>query len=295
MRNLQINSDVFHLPSGWNDLKPDQFLRVAELALHELPVEEFRLKMFLNITGLRVMRRKEVKIDEELCFYLKHGNTREYLVSTDELTEVCKSLDFMFTPAKKKDGTDVLMIHCQLYRQLIPKLIHQKVEYAGPDDGLSNILFAEYIHAETSYQHYQKTRKQKYVDRLIAVLYRPIDTNATGGDKRIAFNDHNLDEDASKLSGLDPALKNAIYMWYEGCRSFLVQKFPEVYSGKTGSPASQDVFENFMYLVNALTDNDVTKTDKVRQSYLMEVMITLNAMARQREEMEKKLKKQRIR
>ncbi len=48
-----------------------------------------------------------------------------------------------------------------------------------------------------------------------------------------------------------------------------------------------------MRMVNGLANNDVTKHESVRQTYLMEMMITVDEMARQAEEMEAKIKKKR--
>lgn len=293
MHNLTIDNDLFHLPSNWNDFTVEQFMRVAELSINILPVGEFRLKLFLTITGLRVSPKPEITINGEQCFYLNHGKTREYLVSSSELAAICSTLDFMFISTKNKSGDELLLIDCQMYIQLLPTIKVGKELWYGPASALSNILFAEWIHTETAYNHYNKTRKHQFIDRLIATLYRPglpqgYQNMEPTGDDREKFNDALLDKYTRMVSGIDPVVKNAIFMWYEGCRSFIVKKFPDVFAQKKPSKKQMDVFESFLYLVNALTNNDVTKTEQVRQSYMMEVMVTLNALAMQLNELEEK-------
>lgn len=292
MRTLQIDKDKFRIPSAWNDFNAVQFLRIAELSLSQLPIAEFRLKVLLTCTGLTVDRKDEVFIEGEPCFYLKKEGESKYLLSAKELSEIAMNFDFLFTAHKQKDGSDVLLVDCYLYKQLIPEFKLKNIVFLGPDSGLTNITLSEWIHSETAYDKYARTRKKEYVDTLIAILYRKVDSSKTTGDKRIAFNDHTIADDANFIASLSPVTKNAIFLWYEGCRNFIVKKFPEVFSPKKKSKTTgADVFENFLYLVNALSNNDVTKTEQVRTSYLMEVMITLNAMAIEQREFEERRKK----
>lgn len=294
MRKLTINGDLFHIPQTWNELTPDQFLRIAELSIEAMPVAEFRLKLFLTITGLRVSNKPEVFIDEDPCYYLKHGKTNEYLVSVVELTNICKLMDFLFEVPDDEDEEKerVYRLHSKLTKQLLPEIKHRNEVYTGAADGLNNLLFAEYIHLETAYVAFNKTRKQQFLNRMVAILYRPYrQDDVISGDNRMEFNDALLDRDAQMMDSLEKKYKNAVFLWYEGCRNFLGKTFPEVfYSGESGG-VKRDTFESFLYLVNALTDNDVTKTEAVRRSYLYEVMVTLNQMALTRKEFNRKLKK----
>lgn len=292
MEKLTINGDLYHIPSRWNELTPAQFLRVAELSLTNINSAEFKLKLFLTITGLRVLPKPRILVENEPCFYLAHGKTREYLVSVDELAGICNLLGFMLREVEQKGGGSIMLLDSRLFRQLIPEIKVQGETWIGPVDAITNILFTEYIHAETAFNNYNKTGDHVHIDSLIAILYRPdAGLLVPGPDKRAPFNDAAIVQRSRMLGGVDPVLKNAILMWYEGCRSYIAEKFPEVFSYSSPNAKKQDVFESFLYLVNALTNNDVTKTEQVRQSYLYEVMVALNAIALQNIEMEKSLKK----
>jgi len=166
------------------------------------------------------------------------------------------------------------------------------VYYYGPSDKLFNITLSEFIHAETNLGRYLKTREIGYLDKLIAILYRPKgnDPNATdfNGDIRQPFNDHRIDYHARKVHKLMMNVKLSILYFYQGCQQWYQRQFPHVFS-----PGKKKADNNlgFLNLVDALTGGDVSKTDEIRQSYLMDVMVHLERSAIEYEEMEAKLKK----
>ncbi|HNW55247.1 MAG TPA: hypothetical protein PKN21_13305, partial [Bacteroidales bacterium] len=61
-------------------------------------------------------------------------------------------------------------------------------------------------------------------------------------------------------------------------------KWPEVYEGEQSSE-KVDAFTGFMRLVSSLADNDVTKAEAVRETYLYDTLFTLQGMAKQYKKM----------
>ena len=297
MKNLQIDNSQFHIPTAWADLSTDQFLHVAELATTIMSRAEWHVAMLLRVTGLRVLHKCELKLSDETYFYLRHGITKEFLLRDKDMRFVTETFNFMFEkvePTEPEASTSSASDTDEAYR-LNFNCIHNRVgeipsPYGllhGPADGLSNILYSEYIHAETAWDKFKRTGKYIFAVRLAAILFRPQDEsyNANSvncsGDPRETFNDFLLDARMNKLITVERRYINAVLMYYEGCRRFVRSKWPEVFnesSSASGSTARVDVFTEFMKQVNSLSENDVTRLDKVRQSYLYEVMFTLQAI-----------------
>ena len=295
MRTLTIDNVKFSLPQRWSDLTPDQFLQVARFSTRELSLAEFRVLMLLTITGLRVAKKKQVVIDDEEYFYLQHGLTREFLVSAGQLLAICKSFDFMFRKEGLPDEEPVYRLEYSGVRNLLPDIPSSYGTLIGPADGISNIRLSEYIKAETAYAEWCKNKRIHNALQLVAALWRPSktgydpDTDATG-DAREAYNGFLVDDRACKLASLPREYINGALLFYESCRRFISDKWPEVYEGES-SNEKVDAFTGFMRLVSSLADNDVTKVEAVRESYLYDTMFSLQAMARQYKKMKEQMKK----
>ncbi len=290
MHTLKLNKDTYYLPSMWNELSKAQLLKIAEMSLQPIPLAEFLTKAFFAFLEFKVIKTRSVVIDSMEHFYIKHGKKNVYLVSALDISSISKTLEFLFKKIVHKK-TATFIIDSRLTNNLIPEIKVSGKTFLGSSDGLTNLTFNEYIHSETSFYKFCKTKEEKHLNKLIAILYRPKNKKATPdnidykGDLRVSFNDFLTDRYARILNNLNPVTKNAIFLFYQGCRNFLLEKFPNVFSG--GSSSGEDVFYGFMNLVNALANSDVTKKEEVRKAYLMDVMVTLEQLAKQRIEAEK--------
>ncbi len=291
MHTVKLNNDTYYLPSQWNELSKAQLLKVAEMSLQPIPLAEFLTKTMFAFLGFKVMRRKSVFIDGFEHFYIKHGKKNVYLVTSHDVSFISENLQFLFVKVNNDENIS-LKINSKLTKNLLPEIKHAGTVFHGPSDGLTNLCMNEYIHAETNFYKFCKTSEEKYLDKLIAIIYRPRNKKSNPdaidytGDLRLPFNDFLTERYTALLKSLNPATKYAIFIFYQGCKNFLINKFPNVYSG--GSSSDDDVFMGFMSLVNALANSDVTKKEEVRKAYLMDVMITLEQLAKQRIEAEKK-------
>lgn len=297
MRELKLNNDIFLLPENWNEISANDLLSIAHLLIITKNPVDFKTKLFLRITGLQVCRVAEHVIDEKCYIMLKKGDKR-YMVSTTDLSFVIDVLDFLFLKVTDKDGNIDYLVDSKIIKNLLPVIQHDFIKYYGPADALTNILFEEYIFCETYYQNYIKTNKESDLDMLIAVMYRKKDATADKisthfrGDLREPFNSFLIEANAKKLKSLNAAEKKAIYLFYYGCRSYIIKKFDIVFNSKKETAADNvSTFESMMKLVNALSQNDVTKNEQVRKSMLYEVLITLQEIALQNKRLEESLKK----
>lgn len=299
MKQLKINGQAYNIPSQWNELTYKQFAYLASLITDEIQVNEFKLKMLLYVSGLKVLPRKEVYQGENPDFVLAQKN-KTFLISSQDLAFASNIFDFMFKTekSKEKDGEPVKYLYSKLHVSLLKSFKRAGKIYHAPADALGNCLFAEYIHCETFYVNYCKTKDQIWLQKIMAVLYRPkksrtkTDSENFDGDIRQPLNDFLIDKRTEIFSSVPIYIKNMVYLFYSGCHNYIQASFPDVFSGgSTSSKKKDDVFAGMMKLVNALANNDVTKNEQIRQSYLWEVMVTLNELALQRIDMEEKFKK----
>jgi hypothetical protein len=282
MHTLKIDNHSFTLPGAWNELTGEQFLLVAALCESRMSLAKFRLTLFTSFTDLRVLPKKEVYLNRQYYFYLAHGITREFLIASTELFQICTCFDFMLQPVDEARTSYKVNYTC--IANLLPSFPAPYAILHGPADGLSNLVYAEYIHAETAYDAFLRTGKWEHALRLAAILYRPevknlnLNSPEYNGDCREPFNDFFVSGRALKLRAVDSKYITAVLMWYAACRSWIIKRWPEPFE-ESGPVEKTDVFTGFMKMVTSLANNDVTRTEKVRQSYLYDIMFTLQALA----------------
>jgi len=298
MKTITINSEKLSLPTKWNELTPGQFRHIAMLSLQQLTPTEFKLKAALLLLGITVEPVPENNLKGESCYYVRHEKNT-YLLSTYQLMAIAEPMKFLFDIVETAEGHNY-QLHCKLFRQLIPEIEVAGHTFYGPDDALTNILFKEYVRAETYFAEFLSKKDKASADRLIATMYRPqakyynpADVNFSG-DRREPINDFLIENRAKVISKLDDVTRQAILMWYEGCKHFLSTKYARVFDGgdePKGSGKQTDIFENYMRLLATLSNNDATRTDDWLNTNLHMVMLTMDNMREQQAAMEKQLKK----
>lgn len=151
-----------------------------------------------------------------------------------KLNDALKAAAFLFFKIKTKDFSTLTNDQRQQAGDLVKWLMlnecHQwKLEnfrygfekYYGPANRLSNLTIQEFKYTETYYQAYQISNEVKYLDLLIAVLYREKAPKITGNDLRKEISDIDISIRAKKLKSLPGWKKYAILFNYEGCRNYI--------------------------------------------------------------------------
>jgi len=291
MRTLTIDGHSIQVPY-WNEWTKEQLLNVSELAGMELPIDEFCLKALFLLTGLKVWKKREKFINVEACYYVRHGKDNVYLIGERDLTYMTMSIRDNFFKKILQKGEESYIFDSQLFENKIVGFLHDHVYYYGPQKGLANLIFEEYIYSETYFDRYSSSKENKYLDKLIAVLYRPqkeVDemNPEYDGDKREKFNAHLIEARAKELASLSDKYKTAIFFYYSGCRYFLSKQFPEVF--KEGDGGGTDIFQNFIELTSALSGGSINN-EKLRKTMLYDVLSDLNTRKKHQKELEKKQK-----
>jgi hypothetical protein len=229
-------------------------------------------------------------------FEFRHGR-HIFIIDVKDIVFAASKLQFLFRIEEIK-GQKVYSLESKLSKNLIPEISFGmsffKRSWYGPDNALTNITFSEFIHAETAYDKLITSGDDKYLNRLVAILYRPSGNMKPKdpefrGDVRRAFNDFTIDRQAKRAFFIQDNIKTAILIYYIGCRYAITKTFPDVFSG-SGSEKT-DTYRSYMNLVEVLANYDVTKKDDIRSAYLYDVLLTLNQSIIRDKETEKKFKK----
>ena len=216
MHTLQLDGRPKQVAATWDELSREQLLRLMPVLYHAYASKyEQLIELLAILFGINVV------------FALR------------------------FTPVQilevKWMTAFLLGEHVGLTRQLLPWLRgkwYQRPLY-GPADSLSNVRFLEFVFADSYFVAYASSQEQQYLDRLLAVLYRPQRwphrprAADYGGDRRQEFNENLVESRLARVAALRPAEKLAVLTWYRGCRHALELRFPLVFTPANEETASR--------------------------------------------------------
>lgn len=210
MHQALINNKLYKVPSTWNELTRRQLLRLMRGALTLKPefLTTYYLLVILGIRGSLFAAFTQV---QKLSL--------AYL--TDFLSEQPTLTDNLLPSFR----LPVLKTKC--FKKLY-----------GPAANFNNLVMGEFICTETLFLAWHKTKDHKFLDLLVAILYRPkrkgYNPNSPDfkGDVREDFNPNLFEGRADKWIKHVPAhFKMAVLYYYVGCRAALMEQYPEAFSG----------------------------------------------------------------
>lgn len=267
MAKITIGENIIRvLPNSWKQLKKNNILKLVSLTLTCETAIQTRLEFFLYLTKLS----RVVPVIDSRYIELETMKEERFSVSHAQLIDMMAPLNFIF-----KEENGVVIITSKLQKQIIPFFHVHGIKYFGPDEGLTNISFAEWVETEKHYINYARKKSTKDLDLLIASMYRPPakDKDTSSKDIRMALNEKVIKTRAVILSHLDPVKKYAILLFYEGCRYFIMQLFENVYSSKSGSEKPSKF--GMADVIEALTNDDPTRWDAVEDTDLFKILLSL--------------------
>ncbi|MGI4833271.1 MAG: hypothetical protein ACRYFK_07400 [Janthinobacterium lividum] len=204
MDTLQIGTFTRKVPGTWNELTGKRLLRLLpEVYAPARPDRQLRLLARLSGYPLPLLAGLELDVLAQLL------PLTDWLASERHL----------------------------LTKQPLPTLQLRRggPTFHGPRDSFRNLLFGEFIFADTFFVLYCLRGRAEHLDQLLATLYRPARAGASpadadwNGDLRHAFNEHHLDTRAPLMARVPAAERLAVLTWYRGCRTQLAQEFPDVF------------------------------------------------------------------
>lgn len=156
----------------------------------------------------------------------------------------------------------------------------------GPDDKLKNLVFEEFMYAESMLDAYRRFKKQTYLDQFIAILYRPKGGNKDRtGDIREPFNKHSVDRRALAVASLDEATKFAVELNYLGCKArfpaLYKSLFSEVNPDQNAGPARGSF--SWLDVAHRIAEHRPSEIETLKRQNLHEVLASLNLKVKDNE------------
>lgn len=274
MHNIQINGDTYLLPGNWDELSTDELQYLARITQQDIPLETAKVYMLFYCLKAHVAGHKRHYGNRSLIVIQK-GHKRKCLFTPEEINSLANIFSFLFEKESDAHGnTTRYYIKPIRFVNPFPSITIQEETFSGPDDGLYDITFEQFIYMQT-YLDAIQTDTQKLSPLLACLWHR--------GDH---FDINKLETDAALLHQLPDTTKMVMYWFITGSIINLGEQFPRVFSG-SGS-MSRNVFDSQLRLLDTLAGSDMTKKDAVRHGKLMDALYSMDESIRRQEEMEEK-------
>ncbi|SDK34773.1 hypothetical protein SAMN05421823_102519 [Catalinimonas alkaloidigena] len=268
MNQVYFNKRSYAIAGSFQELTRRQLVAIAGIIHSQRPMLDAALRVLFIL--LQVHRRP--RLAWLLYFRLRTHHVQDLLLLTD----------FLF---QKNDLT----------KNRIPTIRRGLKRLYGPNDELKGLRFIEWMHAEAAFLAYSKTQEEQHLNRLVAILYRPRKKGARpqapdwDGDLRERYNDYTLEARTRNVSRLPLATRQAILMFYVGCRALIIARFPNVFK-EPGESTQVTSGQNGWPEVMRRLAGDVTKFEEVSYQRLTLVLYDLDGRIRDDQALKEKLK-----
>lgn len=224
---LRIN-----IPKKLSELTADQLQYISRLYLQQYSETEFLVKALFFLTGIKLSN--ELKTTPGSWWCTHKDIKKPFILDSDQITEMKRAVEFLFQPDE---------VH-PLKRIGLARACHFR---------LYNANFEQYLMAENYYFAFVQTKNEEHLNNLIACLYlRPWHR----------WNSEKIQERAKQFRNIDPAIKNTVFIWYIGFRSYVPNRCKTLFSGKKSNrPFSPREYINGM--IHQLTNGDITIKGKL--------------------------------
>lgn len=286
MHQIQIYDDMYQLPKNWDELKPKELLYLVKLTQTDTPIEMIKVHMLLYCLKAHVTRHRKIYGDQVRISVGKESDNvsfcvrrKKYLLTPEEVCSLSSLFGFLFERENDRYG-QLLRFYIKPNRFVNPyPIIHFRLrKFTGPDDGLFDITFEQFMYMQTYLDAMQQDPQK--INHLLACLWH----------RKKCFDINHLDRDAALIRHLPESQKIVMYWFVNGCIIALADNFPRVFSGN-GVSIKHNVFDSQLRLLNTLADSDMTKKDAVRKGNLIDALYTMDESLRHQEEIEKRLGK----
>lgn len=219
---LRIN-----IPTKLSDLTADQLQYISRLYLMQYSETEFLVKALFYIAGLKISVELKASPGSYWC---SHSSLRKpFILDADQVAEMKNKVDFLLNPDEVHPLPWIRLARARHFR-------------------LYDASFEEYLMAENFYFAFIETKNQIHLDNLIACLYRRPWSK---------WDAEKIQVRARQFKNVDAAIKNTVFIWYIGFRSFVPKRCPNLFSGKS-SGRKFNTREYINGMIHQLNNGDIT-------------------------------------
>lgn len=210
MNRIEIPEANFSadIPSSYSEMTSPQVYYVMQqlyaLQCAKISQAEFRVRVLYYLTGIKRTVRSIAW--ERLHPAEAHRRAEKVVLLAEEL------LGFLFTT----DGDGLKPVFDTITNHL-PVLDIGPVRLVGPGDGMIDISFGELIAADADLARYTATKDERFIDSMIAQLYRQPGPMQPCGRKVEPFKLEETESRALLIHFLPGWKKQLFLFWYAAC------------------------------------------------------------------------------
>lgn len=247
-------------PRNYSEMTEKQLRYVAALMSAGQTETQIRTKCFIRFTGI-----KPVGSYGETCFFVKPKLKGVFSMKSEEVADFSNSFVWLTTS----------------FRGLVP--MERIGRYKSVDRLLRNTTFAQYIDIENYYQAFIYTKDEKYLVKLMAVLFIR--------KSYARINKARAERYMSKKA--TAAERLIVTMWMIGMKQELARKFKHLFrkerhAEEDEDPAPPNMLEIVTNQVRMLTDGDITKNKQILAANTWDALTELDSKCREYEELNQK-------
>lgn len=276
MHIVSLEKTRYSLPSRWDELSAGQVVQIAWLTSQQLDrVKLAKLLVLVLMDALPWHKRLRLR-----WFYLMQANTLE-------------RADLMYLTRSFAEFT---AFTSQKLQKIGGKCVLRPTWY-GPNSALANASLWEYIKAEQYFTRYLKDRDEEWLNKLVAVLYRPRRKGydpELHEDVRVPLIDATIPYRARQVGRLPLPVRIAVLMWFDGCRSHIIRMYPLIFkkkeetdSGLQNKLGAQPKSGNWLDLLTGLSAN-MTQFSQIANTNLSIALTDISFRIRQQKEAAKR-------
>jgi len=234
------------VPSEWKELDKHQFSRIIEV-MHFRKADKYTISV--SLLSLLFGPNNWPLLNE---LSLLKAETEDDISGDEMLTGLIPLTNFLV-----EEKPPVL--------NFFPDIRIKKKKHIAPADDLSNLGFGEWCFAHQYYIYYSISQDKQWLDKLIATIYRPLDTTANpespnySGDLREVFNENLIEKRALSVANLESHIKLGILAWFScalaevaDCRPHVFPQVPDEDTQKSNTPAEPDNSSNWLKIFREL-------------------------------------------
>lgn len=247
MRKIDLS-----LPSKWDQLKPKQFLFISWLFLQRKERTDFLTRAFIFLSELKPLERPAGvdKKEKQLAYWYKHRwYKKAFVITHGVMIDLVRRCEYLLEEVGEINPL-------------------KRIRFArARDRRLYNASFGEYLSAENWYFAYQSTKKEEYLDCLIAALYRP---------RWKRFNDAKIRKRSKFYRKVPMHVKYTVFLWYSGFRNYVKTRCPELFKESSDNGSDMNIRDHITGMIRCLNDGDITKNPILMKSPLWDGLTELN-------------------
>jgi hypothetical protein len=267
---IELHSKQYEVPENWNELNEKRLLQLVDI-------------MFLKGYRAEVMILNMLRVLAQIPKY------QFSKCSPEEISEYL----YLCEPYLQED--------MEFTKNLVPQFAFKDskghvVHFYGPDDCCTNLRMSEFTYLEDLYVRWCQSKREdlNLLNDIVAILYRPAPKDYDlarnpRGDRREPYNDNVCGFNAKKYIALwPPSVKLAIAFWYGGCRTYIVQNYPDLFEASTSDVGE---FGLLSVMMSVAESGVFGYFEKVEDTYVNLVLIQLTKVVKEAKRLERENKR----